>query len=158
RIHHAVNDRWGLFQTLATIAQLEAETDPPRAARLLGASDAVRARLGVEMPPPLRPAYEQTAADARERLGETGFEAAWKSGAAMPIAEAVRFAGDAATAFSRNATVSTETPARPSAPDLRVLTLGPFEVVRKGKRLPARAWGSSKARELFVFLACHPEG
>jgi DNA-binding SARP family transcriptional activator len=39
-----------------------------------------------------------------------------------------------------------------------VNTLGRFEVVRLGRAIDASAWGSSRTRELLVYLACHPAG
>jgi DNA-binding SARP family transcriptional activator len=39
-----------------------------------------------------------------------------------------------------------------------VLARGPLQVIRDGETLPVEAWGSAKARELLLFLLCHPAG
>jgi len=41
---------------------------------------------------------------------------------------------------------------------LCLFALGPLRVVRDGETLGVERWGSAKARELLLFLACHPEG
>ena len=53
--------------------------------------------------------------------------------------------------------VATEAPS-PAFAALRIFALGPLRVVRDGETLGVERWGSAKARELLLFLACHPEG
>jgi predicted ATPase/DNA-binding SARP family transcriptional activator len=162
-IHHTLGDRWGLFQAFAAFAQLASEVDPARAARLIGASDAVRAVLGVQLPPQMRDRYEQLVATVHARLGDERFMTGREAGRSLTVDEMVALArepvGMPAAAVDVGATRTPSKPrGRASVPDLRVLALGPVEVFRKGKAVASNAWGSAKARELLVLLLCHPEG
>jgi hypothetical protein len=66
--------------------------DRPRAARLLGAADALRARFGLPIHAGDRPAYDRLVTDARGALGEAAFAGGWAEGRAMPLAQAVALA------------------------------------------------------------------
>jgi DNA-binding SARP family transcriptional activator len=44
------------------------------------------------------------------------------------------------------------------AVQLRVLALGPLEVIVNERSIDVAAWGSARARELLVYLLMHPEG
>ena len=59
------------------------------AARLLGAAAAAREGLDTPLPPPDRAAYERTLADARAALGGGAFAAAWATGQAMTLEQAI---------------------------------------------------------------------
>jgi len=63
-----------------------------RAARLLGAAQAMQAQTGAPSPPSTRADYLRTIADARQELGAEPFEAMWAAGAAMSLNEAVDLA------------------------------------------------------------------
>ena len=63
-----------------------------RAARLLGAAQAMQAQTGAPSPPSIRADYERTVADARQVLGTERFETAWAAGAAMGLDAAVDLA------------------------------------------------------------------
>jgi hypothetical protein len=63
-----------------------------RAARLLAASDAGRATIGIHIDVGDRPDYEHALADLRAQLGDAAFEAAWAEGAALSQEEAVALA------------------------------------------------------------------
>jgi DNA-binding CsgD family transcriptional regulator len=63
------------------------------AARLWGAADALRQRLGAVMEPFVRTDYEQTVAAARLALGEQAFAAAWAEGHAMTPEQALAAQG-----------------------------------------------------------------
>src|SRR4029078_7662134 len=45
-----------------------------------------------------------------------------------------------------------------SQPRLRVLALGPLQVMVGERVVDASAWGSARPRELLVYLLAHPEG
>jgi hypothetical protein len=109
-----------VLQSLATLAN--ARGQPARAARLLGADEAVRSTTGRAIDPGDRPDYERTLSSVRAGLGEAAFLAAWAEGQALTeeqavalamsdeeqIAEALpRSARDCATAFGRTAEVWT---------------------------------------------------
>ena len=62
---------------------------PERAARLLGASAALREEIGTPLPPIVRTDHDHASNAAREALGEEAFEAAWAAGHAMSLEEAI---------------------------------------------------------------------
>ena len=76
----------GLAAVLAFTGQAEA------AARLLGAAEALRESLGVDLAPAERETHEETAAAIRGALGEAQFSAAWRQGRELPLAEAIAYA------------------------------------------------------------------
>nr|MBA2520006.1 tetratricopeptide repeat protein [Chloroflexia bacterium] len=95
----------GLLNGLIGLADIAAAFGAARwAARLLGAADAHRARLGVTLKPRLGDDYERVEADARAALGEAVFAEAWAEGQRLAAeearAEAIRVA-DAISAASR---------------------------------------------------------
>jgi hypothetical protein len=63
-----------------------------RAARLFGAADAVRSKIGTPLPPLHRAACERHGAAARAALGEEQFEQQWEQGRVLTVQEAVTFA------------------------------------------------------------------
>jgi predicted ATPase/class 3 adenylate cyclase/DNA-binding CsgD family transcriptional regulator len=63
-----------------------------RAARLLGAAQAMQAVTGAPSPPSAAADYQRTVADARRMLGPERFDAAWAEGAALSLEEAVDLA------------------------------------------------------------------
>jgi predicted ATPase/class 3 adenylate cyclase len=66
--------------------------DPETAARLLGASDAVRKRGGVGVWPPQQPLIAHVEGSATDDLGEPGYGTAFNRGAALPADDAVGLA------------------------------------------------------------------
>ncbi len=72
---------------LATAARMREQ--PERAARLFGAADAVRRRVGLAASLPERALYEREIAAARQGLGEDAFTWAWTAGQALPTDEAI---------------------------------------------------------------------
>jgi predicted ATPase/DNA-binding CsgD family transcriptional regulator len=83
--------RWpALFAYLEDIADIAGRVGrPATAARLYGAADAQRERLGLPIDPPFRPEYERDVAVARRALGEAAFAAGWAAGRAIPDEQAV---------------------------------------------------------------------
>jgi ATP/maltotriose-dependent transcriptional regulator MalT len=77
--------RWSL-EGLGAIAAACGEAT--RAARLLGAAEALRERLGTVLAPRLVGQYEATAQTVRAALGDATFTAAWDAGRAMTPTEA----------------------------------------------------------------------
>jgi len=65
---------------------------PDRAARLLGAAEALRTRIGTPIPPVERADYDQALAQARDQLGPVAFAAAWDEGRALGWEQAVDLA------------------------------------------------------------------
>jgi predicted ATPase/DNA-binding CsgD family transcriptional regulator len=86
-------DRMGLAQSLAHLAGIaRAQARPERAARLLGAAEALHQATGFQPMSWDRSSFEQDIRDARASLGDTAFEAAFAAGQAVTQAEAVEFA------------------------------------------------------------------
>jgi hypothetical protein len=67
---------------------------PERAARLLGASAALRKELGTPLTPVTRTDHDYAVNAARAVLGEDAFAAAWEVGHVMSLEDAVAYASD----------------------------------------------------------------
>ena len=80
------------FEPLAFMA-LE-QNLPIRAARLLGASEALRKELGVIRSQPLQVDFEKCVASIHSQLDEVRFEIAWSEGRAMTYEQAIASALD----------------------------------------------------------------
>jgi len=68
---------------------------PERAARLLGATEALNEKLGIILDPDDRLEFERDAADTRVNLDEKTFGTAWAEGRAMSLEQAITFAVNA---------------------------------------------------------------
>ena len=68
---------------------------PERAARLFGASDALRDEMGTPLSPTVRTDHDHASKTAHATLGEDAFEAAWAAGHAMPFEESISAALEA---------------------------------------------------------------
>ena len=80
---------------LAGYAQLAfADGDPERAARLEGAADGLRRRVGLSAWPHLRRVETELAAQARQRLGAARFDHAFAAGSRLTQREAVAIVQD----------------------------------------------------------------
>jgi predicted ATPase/DNA-binding CsgD family transcriptional regulator len=66
--------------------------DPERAARLLGASDALFKTMGLGLQPPDQPEIDRYKTSMREQLGEKAFKTAWEQGQAMSLEQAIAYA------------------------------------------------------------------
>jgi hypothetical protein len=76
-----------------------AQGQPERGAHLLGAVAALRAGLGLPVPPSERAAQEHAVAAAHAALGEDAFAAAWAKGQSMSLEHAIAYAlGEEASA------------------------------------------------------------
>ncbi|MEU8382162.1 LuxR C-terminal-related transcriptional regulator [Streptosporangium sp. NPDC048865] len=63
------------------------------AARLFGAAQSLRDRLGLSRPPAVAPQHEAELAGVRAALGARGFAALWEEGAGLDVGQAVTYAG-----------------------------------------------------------------
>jgi hypothetical protein len=94
QLHWDIGSKDGVIQALESLAGLAARQDQPeRAAKLGGASAALREIIGVS---PLS-AYEaaqleQSLTPAREALGEAAFASGWEAGCALTMEQAVEYA------------------------------------------------------------------
>jgi len=94
-ILHGVGDRPGVIKSLEGIAGVAAATAAPRrAARLWGATDALRQEVGNARSAHERIAYERQLKAVRVILTAEAFDQAWDEGRAMPLHDAVRYALD----------------------------------------------------------------
>ena len=93
------DDLDGVAESMEGLAGVAAaERSVVRAARLAGAADAVRRRLGIPLASADRERLERWLALARDKGGESDFEKAWSEGARMTAGQAVRYAlGEAPT-------------------------------------------------------------
>jgi predicted ATPase/DNA-binding XRE family transcriptional regulator len=94
-----LKDGWGVADALVGIVDMAATAgQPERAARLLGAADALYERAGIGVPPFDRPNYERGLKAVRTQLGEERFAALRAEGrtwtAERAIDEAQAFAAD----------------------------------------------------------------
>jgi len=92
-VRRTIRDRPGLaecFEGLAVCAA--AEGQPHRAARLLGAAEALREAIGRPVEQADRAAHDRVVPAVRAALGEDVFVAAWAEGQALPLEEAIAYA------------------------------------------------------------------
>jgi predicted ATPase/DNA-binding SARP family transcriptional activator len=88
-----LEEKWGIAEGFGSLAALAGSLgEAERAARLWGAAEALRERIGSPRPDSARGDYNTRIADARARLGEAAFAAAWAAGRALPLKEAVAYA------------------------------------------------------------------
>jgi predicted ATPase/DNA-binding SARP family transcriptional activator/Tfp pilus assembly protein PilF len=110
-IQREIGDRSGIVSSLDAFAALvaaettaftapvettevsrEADVGMQRAARLWGATQALREQIGAPLPPSAREEYDRDVAAARVVLGDEAFSAAWTEGQQMTIEQAISYA------------------------------------------------------------------
>jgi predicted ATPase len=95
-IRRTLGARRGMSETLGEMAQLAVaeggRENTRRGARLFGASEALRERIGVPLPPVDRALHERWLAAGKAALGEAEFEALCQDGRAMELGAAVAYA------------------------------------------------------------------
>lgn len=139
------------------------------AARLMGAAEAIRERVGARPFPMDARRTESLIPVLRSAAGESAFERAWAEGRALSpeslLAEVTSATDAAEPADVPGPSEQTASlPARetvgggPVQPALRVEALGRFRVVVEGAEVGAERWPYAKPRELLVYLLLHPEG
>jgi hypothetical protein len=88
--YRALGDQDGLahcLEGLAAVAALQGR--PAYAARLAGAAEALRERVGAVLSPSDRSRHERRLAPARAALDEAAFARAWQQGRSTPLEELV---------------------------------------------------------------------
>jgi DNA-binding SARP family transcriptional activator len=147
--------------------------NPIQAARLWGAAEALRERMGMSFShfDLAASGYEQHLAAVRSALDEASFEAAWAEGRAMSPEQAIEYAvGEVEEPAAVAPTVAplpkrTPSPEKPpetaeaetTTAELRIFALGPARVEKDGLPLDSPDW-IHKPRELLYYLLSHPEG
>ncbi len=92
-LHRQLGDQQGIAECLDGMAGVaRGQSQQSRAARLEGASSALRESIGSFRPPLDQENMEKTMASVREALGEEAFAAAWEAGRAMTWEQAVEYA------------------------------------------------------------------
>jgi tetratricopeptide (TPR) repeat protein len=90
---HEIGVMEGIQLALRGLAALAGiQRQPQRAARLFGAAEALRERIGIILPPVERPEYEEYVAAVRTGMSEHDFTAVWAEGRATSLDQAVGFA------------------------------------------------------------------
>jgi predicted ATPase/DNA-binding SARP family transcriptional activator len=159
-MHRELRDRWrmaSVLEDLAAVALARAGSGAgaERAARLLGAAQAMRDAIGSVLAPCDRPRHDESLVAARAALGDA-FDAAWREGAQ---------AADPAALASEPEPVSAEAPVvvdnAVSSPAvgagvLRVRALGAAVVELGEVALTTADWGYAKPRELLFLLVTSP--
>ncbi len=93
RLERDAGDRKGIARSLGAFASVAAANqDPNRAARLLGAANALVEAIGGTLSPAERGDIDRTVAAVHTALGEASFSRAWEAGRAMSPDEAAAFA------------------------------------------------------------------
>ncbi len=171
-VHSGNDDRWGVAETLEGAAHLAAaEGEPARAARLLGAADALRESIGLFLPPQQHSHRARLTKAIRASIGDQELKRAFRVGQELPLEAIVRealgsvpsVAGPAPAPHGVSAASAPDAPMghpQPAAVDaaLTVLALGPLEIRVHGEAPSSTVWGSAKPRELLLYLLCHPDG
>jgi predicted ATPase/DNA-binding SARP family transcriptional activator len=159
----AINDGWGIALALDVAPLVAAERGRHAEATILVAGiEAHRARLAMALSGIAVAERVRLLDTLRRSLGDR-FEALYAQGAALSTADVV------AHGFAEAARHTAEHPAatRPerapaavgeAARRLRVLALGPLQVLVGGQPVASAVWGSARPRELLVYLLLHPEG
>lgn len=84
-IRRQLDNRWGLVVCLELAGWLAATEDPPRALRLLGAAEAVRAPLSSALEPFQQQLHDQAVVTCRVALTPDDYAAAWTEGTTLPL-------------------------------------------------------------------------
>jgi predicted ATPase/DNA-binding CsgD family transcriptional regulator len=110
-LRHAIEDSVGIGRCLDGLGWVaSAQGQPVRAARLFGAAEALRERVGAAPHLPWRAEHERRVTDAWMSLAEDAFAAEWCEGRALSLDEAIAYA----LAFEQPVPADTTTPTRPS--------------------------------------------
>ena len=168
-------DVWFSARALRVLA-FTSTADLPRAARLLGAADAMLRSIGARMLLHETTEHERLMTTLRDSLPAEELEAALREGSTMcfdvacelALDESVpRFLGVPRSSSERGVEAPTnpEEPRNSEEPEepeelnaLHVTDLGPLQITLGGKPLASEGRASNRARELLVFLLTHPPG
>ncbi len=87
-LHSELRDQWRMSSVLEDLAAIAlAQGNAPRAARLLGAAEAIREAIGTVIAPCERLQHNQTTQAVRTALGDDAFDAALRQGQLAPMDE-----------------------------------------------------------------------
>lgn len=158
-------------------AEIIGRTDKMRAARILGASSAIRDAIHANPFRLDRNRLDRLIPAWREAIGNSAFDSAWDEGRRLTVDELLdELHGaspptDAGTPQSVQAQSSP--PSRPPSPDtgalaearvgadaadIEIHALGRLRVSVRGVEVPDESWPYAKPRELLLYLAVHANG
>jgi non-specific serine/threonine protein kinase len=87
---HDLGNAWGMAESLRQLARLaQSQNEPERAARLLGAAEAIHEASQTPLPPYPYEAYERDVKSVSSALSSASFAAAWAAGRAMTLEASV---------------------------------------------------------------------
>ena len=93
QLTHAIGVRIGMMISVEWLGRTAAAIgNKRRAAVLLGAAQALREILGVQIPPSESGNHKRIVTGLREALGDPAWTTAWSEGQMLPLEEAVAFA------------------------------------------------------------------
>jgi ATP/maltotriose-dependent transcriptional regulator MalT len=123
-------DRTGIAESLAGLASLAARARlNERGVRLAAAADALRTSLGSSLAPAQRDQQDRLLADLRRGLSADAFTAAWDTGAALTLPDAVTLGAESAAELATAPTTPAPTPESSAAAEVG-LTKREREVLR----------------------------
>jgi predicted ATPase/DNA-binding CsgD family transcriptional regulator len=98
-VHHAlavarsIRSKTRIIDALELLARLpQTSAEPDKAARLLGAADALRQATGYQRFQLHKGAYDTAVLDLRTAMGDAAFHQAWREGALLTVDDAVNYA------------------------------------------------------------------
>jgi predicted ATPase/DNA-binding SARP family transcriptional activator len=132
-------------------------------ARLFGAAERRRERMGAVLFRLDRERLAPAIAAARESAGADRFDDAWAAGRTDQFERVVDTAIESArwgttTATRVDRTASAESEIASPRPVFQVQLLGRVSVIRDGAPLSGESWTYARPREMFAFLLVHPDG
>jgi predicted ATPase/DNA-binding SARP family transcriptional activator len=137
----------------------------PEVVRLLGASEALRERIGAVLAGFDIDAYNEAVTAARAAVSADCFALAWAEGRSLDPQQAIELAlgFDETGAISpvsvpHSSNAGSAAARNDAKPELCVRALGPLQIELWGQQLDPAEWRHARPRELLVHLLCHPEG
>lgn len=92
-INRQLGNKWSLPYLLEGIADVSiGEKNAKHAAKLYGAAEVLREKIGLAMPPTERVTYNKARDSMREALTEETFKTVWNEGRAMTVEQALAYA------------------------------------------------------------------
>jgi predicted ATPase/DNA-binding SARP family transcriptional activator len=170
-----IDSPWFAIRVLLVPAGVAARRgESVRAARLLGACDALRSSRGGRLLAVEQPYFDRIVEAVRTALDEDTYARARSEGGRLGLARALDEAEAGLNEVASSPPAATcQEPARPAAEpppvppesfmaapgaELRVRALGPLEIFRGEELLGTEHWSYAKPRELLLYLLCHPRG
>ena len=94
RIRREIHDQWGIAWSLEGLAYVASALNAPgRAARLWGAAERLREKIGTPLQPTERRRYERHVVAARAVIGDDrAFDSAWQEGRAVALEQSIAYA------------------------------------------------------------------